>query len=163
MSFEAGQLVLRQDPSVTCPKCSNEFSLDQGCAKKALDQLSEASADAIATMREADQSEVENRAQQLANEKARAAQNEAESLKSLLKDQSEAHAKALAEVRNLAEKSVAALLAVGYEIQSVATRLGISVNTVRIHVKAIFWRTRIRSQAKLNRRITGGAAALLRD
>jgi hypothetical protein len=74
MSPESGQLLLRQNATVTCPKCSNEFSLDQGFAKKALEQLSEASAGAIASMRDAERAEVEKRAQQLASEQARAAQ-----------------------------------------------------------------------------------------
>jgi len=107
MSLGSGQLLLRQDTTVTCPKCANEFSLDQGFAKKALEQLSEASAGAIAAMREAERALVERRAEQLASEKARAAQGEAESLKKLLKEQSDAHAKSLADVQALAEKSVA--------------------------------------------------------
>ena len=107
MSRESSQLLLREKTTVTCPKCSNEFSLDQGFAKKALEQLSEASAGAIASLRDAERVEVEKRAQHLATEQARAAQREAESLKNLLKEQGEAHASALAEVRALAEKSVA--------------------------------------------------------
>ena len=66
MSLESGQLLLRQDTTVTCPKCTNEFSLDHGFARKALDQLSEASAGAIAAMRDAERSQVEKRAEQLA-------------------------------------------------------------------------------------------------
>src|SRR6266700_1691269 len=73
MSLESGQLLLRQDTTVTCPKCADEFSLDQGFAKKALGQLSEASAGAIAAMREAERAQVERRAEQPASEKARAA------------------------------------------------------------------------------------------
>src|SRR5260370_18379193 len=107
MSLESGQLLLRQDTTVTCPKCANEFSLDQGFAKKALEELSDASSGAIAAMREAERAQVERRAEQLASEKARAAQGEAESLKKLLKEQAEAHAQSLADVRALAEKSVA--------------------------------------------------------
>jgi hypothetical protein len=107
MSLESGQLLLRQDTTVTCPKCVNEFSLDQGFARKALDQLSEASAGAIAAMREAERAQVEKRAEQLAGEKARAAQGEAESLKKLLKEQADAHARSLADVRAVAEKSMA--------------------------------------------------------
>jgi hypothetical protein len=107
MSLESGQLLLRQDTTVTCPKCANEFSLDQGFAKKALEQLSDASSGAIAAMREAERAQVERRAEQLAGEKARAAQGEAESLKKLLKEQADAHAKSLADVRAVAEKSVA--------------------------------------------------------
>ncbi|MGO9930713.1 MAG: DUF2130 domain-containing protein [Steroidobacteraceae bacterium] len=102
-----GQLLLRQDTSVTCPKCATEFSLDQGFAKKALEQLSEVSAAAIAAMRDAERAEVEKRAQQLAGERARAAQTDAEALKKLLKEQGDSHAIELAEVRSIAEKNVA--------------------------------------------------------
>jgi hypothetical protein len=103
----AEELLLRRDTTVTCPRCATEFGLDQGFAKKALDQLSDASASAIAAARAAERMEVEKRAQQLAGENARAAQNEADALKKLLKQQGEAHAKAIAEVRALADKSVA--------------------------------------------------------
>jgi hypothetical protein len=77
MSLDAGRLLLQHDTTVTCPKCANEFSLDQGFPKKALEQLSEASAGAIAAMREAERAAVEKRAQDLAGEKARAAQAKA--------------------------------------------------------------------------------------
>jgi hypothetical protein len=107
VSAESAQLLLRPDTTVTCPKCADEFSLDQGFAKKALEQLAETSAGAIVAVRDAERAQVEKRAQQLALERARAAQGEVEGLKKLLKEQSEAHTKALAEVRNLAEKSVA--------------------------------------------------------
>jgi hypothetical protein len=106
MSFEARQLLLSEDTTVTCPKCSIEFSLDQGFAKKALEQLEHASAGEIAALRDAERAEVEKLAQQLAGEKARAAQVEAEALKELLKEQGDAHAKALAEVRGIAERQV---------------------------------------------------------
>jgi hypothetical protein len=100
-------LFLTLDINITCPSCAHEFSLREGFAKKALERLEEASTDAIATLRDAERAEVEKRAQQLAGERARAAQGEAESLKRLLKEQGEANAAALAEVRALAEKSVA--------------------------------------------------------
>lgn len=58
MSLGSGQLLLRQDTTVTCPKCATEFSLDQGFAKKALEKLS----GAIAAMREAERAAVEKRA-----------------------------------------------------------------------------------------------------
>jgi hypothetical protein len=107
MSLDAAKLLLSQDTRITCPKCANEFSLDQGFAKKALEQLSEASAGAIAAMRDAERAQVERRAEQLASERSRAAQAEAESFKKLLKEQGEAHAKQLAEARTFAEQSVA--------------------------------------------------------
>jgi len=40
-SAESAQLLLRPDTTVTCPKCADEFSLDQGFAKKALEHLAE--------------------------------------------------------------------------------------------------------------------------
>jgi hypothetical protein len=99
--------MLRHDTTVTCPKCATEFSLDQGFAKKALEQLFDASAGAIAAMREAERAAVEKRAEELAGEKARTAQSELEGLKKLFKEQADSHAKSLAEVRALAEQSVA--------------------------------------------------------
>jgi hypothetical protein len=107
LSLNPGQLLLRQDTTVTCPECSHEFSLDLGFAKKALEQLAETSAGAIAAMRNAERTEVEKRAEQLAGEKARAAQGEAEALKKLLKEQGDSHAKELTEVRSIAEQAVA--------------------------------------------------------
>ncbi len=111
MSFETGQLLLRHDTTVTCPKCATEFSLDQGFAKKALEQLSEASADAIITVRETERAAVEKLAAKMAGEKARAAQSELEGLKKLFQEQTQSHAQSLAEVRALAEKSVAPKIA----------------------------------------------------
>jgi hypothetical protein len=111
MNLESGQLLLRHDITVTCPKCANEFSLDQGFAKKALEQLAEASGNAITALRDTERANVEKRAQQLAGERARSAQAEADGLKKILQDQAEAHAKALVEVRGLAEKALAPQIA----------------------------------------------------
>ena len=109
--LRTGRLLLTLDTNITCPSCAHEFSLEEGFAKKALERLEDASAGAIAALREAERAEVEKRAQQLAGERARAAQNEAEALKRLLKEQGEAHAKAIAEVRSLAEQSMAPRMA----------------------------------------------------
>lgn len=58
------------------------------------------------------------------------------------------------------EAEVAALLFAGYDIKTLAARLSISVHTARTHVKAVFSRTGIRSQAELIRRIAGGPAMI---
>jgi hypothetical protein len=121
-------LLLTLDTNITCPSCAHEFSLQAGFAKKALEQLEDASADAISAMRDAERAEVERRAQQLAGENARAAQEEAEALKRLLKDQVEAHAKALAEVGALAERSVAPRLA---ELQKALHDQQVQLETLR--------------------------------
>jgi DNA-binding CsgD family transcriptional regulator len=56
------------------------------------------------------------------------------------------------------EAEVAALLAIGYRLTDVATRLGISVHTVRSQVKAIFSKTGLQSQSDLVRRVLSGPA-----
>jgi hypothetical protein len=100
-------LLLTLDTNITCPSCTHEFSLQEGFAKKALERLENVSASAFAAMRDAERAEVEKRAEQLVGEKTRAAQNETEALRNLLREQGEAHSTALAGVRALAEKSVA--------------------------------------------------------
>jgi len=107
MPLRTGRLILAFDTNITCPNCARAFSLEEGFAKKALERLEEESAGVITSLRQAERSEVEKRAQQLAGEKARAAQGEVEALKKLLKEQGEAHAKAISEVRSLAERSMA--------------------------------------------------------
>jgi hypothetical protein len=107
LELQAESLVLRPDTTVTCPKCATEFGLTQGFAKKALERLTESSSGAIAALRESERAEVQKQAEQVAGEKARAARAEAESFRKLLQDQAQAHAKALTEVRALAEQSIA--------------------------------------------------------
>jgi DNA-binding CsgD family transcriptional regulator/PAS domain-containing protein len=58
------------------------------------------------------------------------------------------------------EAEVAALLASGFEISVVAQRLRISVHTARVHLKAIFAKTGVHSQAALIMRIRGGPAGV---
>lgn len=107
MTRSAEQLLIRPGTKITCPKCVHEFSLEQGFAKKALEKLEEASAGTMEAMREAERAAADKRAAQLASERERAAQDEVKNVRKLLKEQADAHAKALAEVRALAEKSVA--------------------------------------------------------
>lgn len=151
MRPEFGQLLLRPDTTATCPKCAHEFSLDQGFAKKALEQLSEASAGTIAAMRDAERAEVEKRAQELASEQARAAKGEAEGLKKLLKEQGDAHAKAVAEVRSLAEKSVAPQLE---EMQRALAERDTQLKGLRDKEQALAQR-----EKDLEARVTSGAEA----
>ncbi len=105
------QLLIRSSAKVRCPKCANEFSLEQGFAKKALEKLEEASAESIAGMLENERAAADKSAKQLASERERAAQEDAKTVRKLMKEQAESHAKALAEVQALAEKSVAPQLA----------------------------------------------------
>jgi DNA-binding CsgD family transcriptional regulator len=51
------------------------------------------------------------------------------------------------------EGEIAVMLSVGHRLSSVATRLGISLHTVRVHLKHIFEKTGARSQSELIRRV----------
>ncbi len=59
----ARQLLLDRNATITCPNCAREFSLDQGFGQQVLEQLSEASAGAIAAMRDAERASVERLAE----------------------------------------------------------------------------------------------------
>ena len=56
------------------------------------------------------------------------------------------------------EAELAALLAVGLDLQSVALRLSVSEHTARQHLKSIFSKAGVHSQAELVRRIVTGPA-----
>lgn len=98
-------LLLAPDTRVTCPKCEHEFSLEQGFAKQALETVVAASSQSLGAVREQERLAAEQRAQQTAGEQARAAQRQVEELRKLLRDQSDAHAKSVAEMRALTEQS----------------------------------------------------------
>jgi hypothetical protein len=132
--LRTGRLLLTLDTNITCPSCAHEFSLQQGFAKKALERLEDASAGAIAGIRDAERAEVEKRAQQLAGERARAAQAEAEALKKLLKEQGEKNARDLAEVRSLAEKSAAPRI---QELQNALAEREVQLQGVRDREAAV--------------------------
>jgi len=57
------------------------------------------------------------------------------------------------------EAEIAALLSMGLEISEVSSRLGISVHTARTHLKSIYGKTGVRSQAQLVRRVLLGGSA----
>ncbi len=98
-------LLLAPDTRLTCPACAQEFSLEQGFARKALESAQGASARALAALKDQERAAVEQRAQQLAGEHAKAAQRQVEDLQRMLKQQGEAHSKALADMRALTEQS----------------------------------------------------------
>ncbi|MDA8349047.1 MAG: hypothetical protein M0038_09660, partial [Pseudomonadota bacterium] len=51
------RLLLDPATSVICPKCGEEFNLEQGFAKRALEGFEEASRGALAEVREAERAE----------------------------------------------------------------------------------------------------------
>jgi hypothetical protein len=101
------QLLLSPDTTVRCPACEHEFSLEQGFASKALEQLEQHSRGALAAMESQVKQEVERRAATIAAERQGAAQQHIARLEQLVKQQSESHAKALGEVRFVAERDFA--------------------------------------------------------
>src|SRR5580658_4144050 len=98
-------LLVTPDTRVTCPACDQEFSLEQGFAKQALEAVESASASALAELKDQERAGVEKRAQQLAGEQAKTAQRQVEDLQKILKTQADAHTQALAEMRALTEQS----------------------------------------------------------
>jgi hypothetical protein len=98
-------LLLAPDTRVTCPACEQEFSLEQGFAKQALGSVEAASASALAVLKEQERAAAQRRAEQLAAEQAKSARRQLEDMQRLLKEQGEAHSKALAEMRALTEQA----------------------------------------------------------
>jgi hypothetical protein len=95
--MSADSLLLLPATRLTCPSCAQEFSLEQGFAKQALESVAAASASALAALKDQERSAVDKRAQQLAAEQAKAAQRQVDDLQRLLKVQADAHDKRLAE------------------------------------------------------------------
>jgi hypothetical protein len=83
MNQASARFLLTPDARITCPQCSHEFALADGFARKALEAVEEASAAALAVLREQERAHTERQAQKIAAER------------------DAAHARALTEVRAL--------------------------------------------------------------
>jgi hypothetical protein len=105
------QLFLSLDTRVTCPKCAAKFSLEEGFARQALERLEQSTQGALDAVREGERVEARKHAQQIAAQRDKTLRDENTSLQQLLKEQAEAHARALKEVRALAEQGMAPQLA----------------------------------------------------
>ncbi|HEY3783824.1 MAG TPA: DUF2130 domain-containing protein [Steroidobacteraceae bacterium] len=114
-------LFLSLETRVTCPKCASKFSLQDGFAQQALEQLEHSTEGALEAVRESERAEANRQAQHLAAQRDKTLRTENGQLQQLLREQGEQHqrllgaqseqyAKALREVRSLAEKSLAAQL-----------------------------------------------------
>jgi DNA-binding CsgD family transcriptional regulator len=57
------------------------------------------------------------------------------------------------------EAEIAVLISMGLELSGVATRLSISIHAARTHLKSLYGKTGIRSQAELVRRVLSGPSA----
>ena len=92
-------------PGSSVPNCEQEFSLEQGFAKQALEAVAATSESSLAALRDQERTAAERRAQQTAGEQSKAAQRQVEDLRRMLKEQSDAHTRALSEVRALTEQA----------------------------------------------------------
>jgi hypothetical protein len=105
------QLLLSLDTAVTCPACARSFSLEQGFAKQALEQLERSSQGALAALEHQVSAQVEQRAAALAAQRQSSAQQQIAQLQELLQQQRDEHAKSVREVRSLTEQAFAPQLA----------------------------------------------------
>ena len=104
------RLLLDPATRVTCPKCEHEFSLEEGFAKKALEQLEDASRGALAGLEQQVRSEAARRAETISSERDKVRGREIDELKKLLEDQGKRHQESLQQVIST-ERQTAALQA----------------------------------------------------
>jgi hypothetical protein len=108
MSPAASQFLLSPDARITCPNCDHEFALNDGFAKKALEGVEAASAQALAALRDAERANSERQAQRIAAER------------------NAAHEKALSEVRELTAQMFAP------QIEALKTQLADSQGKIAV-------------------------------
>jgi len=99
-------LLIAQDAEVTCPGCQQAFSLEQGFARQALEGIESGSRTALSQLRAQERVIAERQAQQLSNEREAAVRLQLEEQRRLMQQQSEDHAKALAQTRVITEAAL---------------------------------------------------------
>lgn len=110
-SGTAGRLLLAADTPVTCPACDASFSLEQGFARQALEHLQRASRGSLGEMTQQARSDAQRQASTAAAERQRLSEQQIAQLQELMKQQNATHAKALHDVRSMAEQNFAPQLA----------------------------------------------------
>lgn len=106
------QLLLAPDTAVTCPKCDHEFSLEQGFARKALEQIEGSSQGALRALEQTVRLAEQKRAARDASEREQQALEQVRGLRKLLDEQSEANRAALAQMREIERRGFADQMAV---------------------------------------------------
>ena len=104
------RLLLDPATRMTCPKCEHEFSLQDGFARKSLEQLASASEQALASERRSIAAAIEARLSREAAERAQQSRGEIEALRALLRERDEQHADALKSMREIEKNSAEARL-----------------------------------------------------
>lgn len=105
------RLLLAPDTSVTCPKCDHEFSLEQGFARKALEQLADSSQGALRALEQTVRAAEQKRAAREASERERQALEQVSALRKLLDEQAESSRQTLQQVREVERRGFADQLA----------------------------------------------------
>jgi len=101
------RLLLAPDTSVTCPQCDHEFSLEQGFAKRALEQLEDSSQGALRAIEQSVRAAEQKRAARDAGERERQALEQVTALRKLLDDQVEGSRQALQQMREAERRGFA--------------------------------------------------------
>jgi hypothetical protein len=89
MNPASTRILLKPDTSITCPHCERKFPVADGFARKALEEIEEMSAEALAVLREEERAAAERQSQ------------------AMIAEREATHAKALAEVRALTAQTFA--------------------------------------------------------
>ena len=89
MNPASTRILLKPDASITCPHCERKFPVADGFARKALEEIEEMSAEALAVLREEERAAAERQSQ------------------AMIAEREATHAKALAEVRALTAQTFA--------------------------------------------------------
>jgi len=105
------RLLLAPGTSVTCPKCDHEFSLEQGFAKRALEQLEDSSQGALRALEQSVRAAEQKRAARDATERERQALEQVTALRKLLEDQASGARQALQQMREAERRGFADQLA----------------------------------------------------
>lgn len=134
MGVSTDRLLLDPATRVTCPKCDHEFSLEEGFAKKALEQLEDASRGALAGFEQQVRSEVARHAETISAERDKVRGREIDELKKLLEDQGKRHQESLQQAIST-ERQTAALQAA--ELQKSLQERDIQLAAIRQREAAI--------------------------
>jgi hypothetical protein len=100
-------LFLSLDTRVTCPQCACRFSLREGFARQALEQLEQSTEGALAAVREGERAQALEQARQIATQRDESLRNEIVQLQQQLQEKAQEHGKALRDDRQTFARQLA--------------------------------------------------------
>jgi hypothetical protein len=145
------RLFVSPETRVTCPECEHEFSLAQGFAKRALEGIEQASADALRDLRGQERAEVERRIENVARERTRGFEQQIAELKDLMAEQARQNHDTHAQVLQGEREAAAAQL---HDLRQVLKQKDLSLAALQDREGALATRereleTRVSAAAKL--------------